>query len=441
MSDGGDRRRLNRADRALLAVDRALRAMGGAGFDTQTFVWLDGRADVPRLRAALGRLGRRRPETTARLAEDDAGGPCWRFRPDDRGAALHETDLGSEAPAEVLGHAGRLLAAPSDPAQVDPIRFHLLHRPGGRDVFLMQYNHTLMGHNDAAPLLRLIDRLAAGEDAEAGAAGCQGDPVRAYLRRFPRGRRHAALRAADQWLRRLRRQYGGAVQLGRDSPGPIRLRVITRQLGPEHAEALDARVLRACGLPSPSLAILASAFRVLDRLTAGRGGAAGRAFSAGLGIAFRPDRSAEPLLQNVTSLLPVAARPEELGDRDGLLRALNGRMREQLAADMDLGMLGLAALLGRRPRQARWVVEFALRHLVSLWYAYFGSMDAAGRAFCGAPVREAFSAGPAWPPVGLTLLVNRYGGRLFFQVTHVPASVPEALADEFLDLLLRDLAE
>jgi long-chain acyl-CoA synthetase len=440
--EGGERRRLNCADRTLLAVDRALRRLGYPGFDTQTFVWLDGRADAESLREALARVGRRYPETTARLADDEDGASCWLFRPGDRAAPLYETDLASEAPQEVLDHAARLLGAPNDPAEVDPIRFHLLHRPDGRDVFLMQYNHTLMEHNDAAPLLRQIDRLAGcGKgDGTLGPAPLRRDPVWAYLRRFPRQRRHHALRATEQWLRRLR---GGVIQLGRDAPasaGQVRLRVITRRFSPAQTEALEARVLRVCGLPSLSMAILASAFRVLARLAARRGGAAGRFLGAGLGVALRPGKSTEPLLQNVTSLLPVAAQQEQLGDRDELLRALNEQMRERLAADMDLGMLGLTALFGRRQRHARWMMEVGLRNLFSLWYAYFGSMDVAGRDFCGAPIREVFSTGPAWAPVGLTLLVNQYSGRLFFQITHVAGSVPEPLADEFLDLLLDDLA-
>jgi hypothetical protein len=440
------RHRLNAVDRALLAADRTLRGMGYPGFETLTSVWLGGPIDVARLRAALTRLGRRHPLLTARLVEAaDKGGPCWHFRPDGRDAPLRETHLGSATPHEVLNHAGRLLSTPSDPAGADPIRFHLLHRPGGGDVFLMQYNHALMAHHDAVHLLRQLDQLGAcppGEEAALGALtqprSPWRDPVWAYLRRFPRHRRRAALQATGQWLRGFR---GRVVQLGGDAPagpGRARLCLAVRRLDAEPTRALESRVLHACGFPNLSMAILGSAFRALWRL-APRPDAAQRYLGAALGVELGPGKAAGPVLHNLASLLPVLARPEDLDDRDRLAVLLGRQLRERLAADTDLGMLVLTAVMGRQPGRARWVVEFGLRHMLSLWYAYFGPLDGAGRQFCGASVREVFSAGPSWSPGGLTLLVNQFDGQLFFQATYVPASVPEPLVQEFLDLLLEDL--
>jgi hypothetical protein len=439
-----DRRRLNAVDRTLLAVDRTLRGMGYFGFETQTFVWLHGPADVGRLRAALAHLGRRYPLLTARLVETgDQSSPYWQFRADGQVATLREMDLSSASPQEVLEHAGRLLSTPSDLATAGPMRFYLLHRPGGRDVFLMQYNHALMEHNDAVHLLRQLDRFAAcpPEGAAASPAGWR-DPVWAYLRRFPRQRRRAALQATEQWLRRLR---GRAVQLGRDAPagpGRVQLRLALRRLGAVPTRALESRILRICGVPSLSMAILGSAFRALWRLAPRRAGAArGHPWylGAALGAELRPGKAAEPRLHNLSSLLPVLARPEDLADRDGLAVLLSRQLRQRLATDTDLGMLQLTALLGRQPRRARWAVEFGLRHLLSLWYAYFGPLDGVGGRFCGAAVKEVFSAGPSWSPVGLTLLVNQFGGQLFFLATYVPETVPESLVHDFLDLLLADL--
>ena len=51
-------RRLNVSDRMLLSVDRAMRRLGGPGFETQTLVHLAGRVDRDRLRTALACLGR-----------------------------------------------------------------------------------------------------------------------------------------------------------------------------------------------------------------------------------------------------------------------------------------------------------------------------------------------------------------------------------------------
>jgi hypothetical protein len=113
-------------------------------------------------------------------------------------------------------------------------------------------------------------------------------------------------------------------------------------------------------------------------------------------------------------------------------------MREHLTTEMDLGILALMALFGRRPRRAEWALEVALRHMFSLWYAFFGAPAGLG-PFCGAPVEAVYSAGPSWAPVGLTLLVNQFAGQLFFQTTSVPESVPASGAEDFLDILLADL--
>jgi len=134
-------------------------------------------------------------------------------------------------------------------------------------------------------------------------------------------------------------------------------------------------------------------------------------------------------------------RPEELEERAGLTKTLCRRMREALEGDADLGVLQLAVLAGRGARhEAPWVIEHLLRHGFSLWYGYFGALDAIGTHFCGTPVEKAFHAGPAWPPLGLTLLVNQFRGSLFFQATYVPESVPDRLAGLFLDELVRGLA-
>jgi hypothetical protein len=161
---------------------------------------------------------------------------------------------------------------------------------------------------------------------------------------------------------------------------------------------------------------------------------------AGIGVDLGLRGRGGPVFQNLVSLVPVCARAEDLEDRDGLVRLLARQLRERLAEDADLGMLQLVALLGRRPRpDALWAIAHVLRHGFSLWYAYFGALDAVGEAFCGAPVERVFSAGPAWPGVGLTLLVNRHRGRLLFQATYTPESVPEVRARRFLELVVGDL--
>jgi hypothetical protein len=432
-------RRLNAADRTLLAIDRTLRRLGAPGFETQKFVWLRGRADPARLRAALARLGAEYPVTTARLVEAvERDGPCWRFRPGAL-AELRETDLESAAPQAVLEHAGLLLSTPRDPAEADPIRFHLLHRPDGRDVFLIQFNHTLMDHSDTTRVLRYLegcDRAPLGIPEPHHHPG--GDLIRAHLARFPRARRRAAVRRVEEWPRLLR---GGAVQLGHRGwvgSGPAQLRLATRCLDQLPTQALQARVQASRGIPSLSMAVLGSVFRTLARL-APSGGKRGRYFAVGIGVDLGLARGPAPVWQNLASLVPIWAETGDLQDRDRLVCGLGRQLRERLACDIDLGVLELAAIFARRPRQARWAIELLLRYCASLWYGYFGSLDGVGDRFCGAAIEQVFSAGPCWAPMGLTLLVNQYGGRLLFQATYIPDVVPEPLVNTFLDHLLDDL--
>ena len=111
---------------------------------------------------------RRYPIVAARLVEPPAGETgqlFWQFRP---GAScpLREACLLSDAPAAVLEHVGQLCSNAPNPVEADPIEFHLLHRPGGRDVLVLQYNHVVMDNRMAVPLLRELDRYGDADDQD-----------------------------------------------------------------------------------------------------------------------------------------------------------------------------------------------------------------------------------------------------------------------------------
>jgi hypothetical protein len=428
---------LNAADRAMLVVDRTLRDLGQAGFETQTLVWLNGPLDVARLWQVLQRFAAAHPVVNARLALEAAlGRPAWDCASEARWP-LEETVLSSADPQAVLDHAGHLMSQASDLGSAPPLRVHLLHRPDRRDVFLLQYNHTLMDHSAVARVLRELDRLWRNPEADATAPPPSGDPIMAYLRRFPAAERRQRARAYVADLQPLRH---GAVRLGSaghssNHAGPLRL--VARRLDATTTAAVQSRVQALGGMPSLSMTILASAFRAVRRLT---GPQQGRTdiFHAGIGVDLGLRGRGGPLLGNLTSLVSILAGASDLAERDALARLLSGQLRRRIAEGADLGMLRLATAFGRLPRQAHWIVDTWLRYAFSLWYAYFGPLDP-GTQFCGADVNCAYSAGPCWPAIGITLLVNQFRGRLQFQVTYAADTVTQALAQEFLDLVIADI--
>jgi hypothetical protein len=442
--DAGGWQPLNPNDRALFYVDRALRGMGYPGFETQMLVFLSGGVDADRLQAALDRLCQRHETLTARLESTDGKSQtsvAWRLRPGAR-CTLHQTELTSSDDAAVFDRAGQLLSTSNDPHRTDPIRFHLLRRPDGRDVFLAQYNHVLMDNNATGRLLREIDTLARSLQSNPTQTPLA-EPHRVlerHLSRYPRSwRREALQRAIDLQGRALR---GRAVILGAGTEhavSPPTLRIATRSLSEQQTRAFHQRVLHICGFPSLSMATLGCVFRTIERLAPADRKAAGRKYVVGIGLDLNLRRRNGPFFQNLLSLVPIHAPAEQLGDRDELIRSLSRQFRKDLEQDIDLGVLQLTTLFSRRPRYIEWVVEHLVRYGYSLWYAYFGSLDAVGREFCGVEIDRVCYTGPTWSPMGITLLVNQFAGRMHFQATYDPQLVSDSLANTFLETTLADL--
>jgi hypothetical protein len=441
LSGQTDRRPLNAMDRGMVTVNRALRSRGLPEFSTQALVWLSERIDVARLRIAIIQLSRRHPVLSARLC-DSRKGPSWQIR---LGAfcLLQEESLPSTSPQAVLQRASELLATPGDPTQDDPIRFVLLRRPDGRDVIVIQYSHVLMDNGDALPLLRELDILY-GTDCAAEVRPSRELPdfLAEHLRRIPFGRRlRAALRTLNVRFRKLPRN---PTVLGHPVTGTslVKFRILTRSIDAPAVSALENQLIETCGFPCLSMAILASVFRTMQRLKAHRPEPV-HDFIAGIGIDLCPRGVRRPIFQTLASVIPLHVRSEALLDRDASIRQLNDQLRERLQHDADLGTIQLASFFQQpgvvRQRFTGWSVRRLLRSGYSLWFAYFGPVDALGERFCGSPIEEMMYTASTWPPMGVTFLANRFRGRLLFQLTYVPECVSEELASDFLDGVIRDL--
>ncbi|HUG92612.1 MAG TPA: condensation domain-containing protein [Planctomycetaceae bacterium] len=431
-------------DCGMLSTDRVLRSIGHPDFETQTLVWLEGRLDRERLERGLGRLARRHPILSARLDDRLAARPVWRI-PSEPAATLHEVPLDESSESAVHACAARLLATPHDPATADPMRFHLLRLPDGRDVFLVQYTHVLTDINAALPVLREIDRLAAGSaGGDDSTSPDETDAVSNYLQRHSlRQRLTAALRVLDLRFRSFR---GGAVTLGgsearetsRAPAPPVRFEMAARSLSVDESQRVSARSAQICGVPSVSMALLAAAFRALGRHTSERP-LRRRSFLAGIGVDLGNRGRQSLAFQNLMSIVPLRAGWRDLDDYERLVRLLHEQFRSRLRNAADLGLLELARFVSVRPRLADRTVRRVMLGGYSLWYAYFGSLDALGTEFCGTRVGNVYFTAPTWPPMGLTLLATQFRGRMHFATTSMPDLVPPATVDAFVETMLADV--
>jgi hypothetical protein len=435
-----DRRELNAMDEAMLSVCGSLQSLGAPGFETQTIVWLRDGKQAEAIRTSIAQLSRLYPAICARLVpRSRSRSPFWQFRPDVE-CALQESNLSTADPADVLQLAARLLSMPRDLTTEDPIRFHLVHCAVGSAALIMQYSHALMDHTAAGLTLLEIDAIAAGRASQKEQIDAreQTGLIGPYLSGFSTKRRLQA--AWRSWTHRMRGLRGEVAALHARTCNDTRgiFCIARRVLSEEQTRSVVKRVAATSGLPSVSMAVLGSLFRAMQRVS---GGActSQRKFVAGIGLDLGLRRGRGPIFQNGVSVVPVHASADQLEDRDALTQALNAQLRQQLTNHLDLGVVQLAALTRRFPGFVSRKTRQLLRDGYSLWYAYFGRMNAVKASFCGTQVDDVAVIAPAWSGPGLAVTVTQWQDRLAFQATYAPSIVSDQLLDNFLNVAIDDL--
>ena len=454
----------------MLYAHETLRSMGYPGFLNQTHVWLGRRVDVDLLRRAVSKLGERHPVFVSHISMNGRR-PCWRAHAGHK-CTVTETSIEESDDDGVLRFAEALLVEPMELSRSAPISFHLLHLRDGRDVFLIHNDHTLMDANGALPLLVEIARLAAGNDerADRTAAGAL-DPLRKILQDAPwRQRlkavryrrsvrsfisRHATMTLVDQELRPpcikslshkpLWHRFSTGETHGLQTRATLfgigtQQRLAIRLLDEGQTDFFLERVRRLGGLPSPSMALLASAFRAVNQL-AGPGSAENARLKVTVGTNLRSRRGTAPVFCNLASVLELSVAPNEVEDRDALCRLLTKQLRERIQRGYDLGHLQVAAWFAGFRRLVR---RRSLRRLTkdhSLIYGYVNWPEDAVNHFCGAPITRVHQPVGVWSPPGLALSANRCAGRLSLTATYTPESVPESRVQRFLDGVVQDMLD
>ena len=424
----------------MLYAHETLRSMGYPGFLNQTHVWLGRRVDVDLLRRAVSKLGERHPVFVSHISMNGRR-PCWRAHAGHK-CTVTETSIEESDDDGVLRFAEALLVEPMELSRSAPISFHLLHLRDGRDVFLIHNDHTLMDANGALPLLVEIARLAAGNDerADRTAAGAL-DPLRKILQDAPWRQRLKAVRYRRSVRSFISRHATMTLVDGRSSrPSCTQQRLAIRLLDEGQTDFFLERVRRLGGLPSPSMALLASAFRAVNQL-AGPGSPEAARLKVTVGTNLRSRRGTAPVFCNLASVLELSVAPNEVEDRDALCRLLTKQLRERIQRGYDLGHLQVAAWFAGFRRLVR---RRSLRRLTndhSLIFGYVNWPEDAVNHFCGAPITRVHQPVGVWSPPGLALSANRCAGRLSLTATYTPESVPESRVQRFLDGVVQDMLD
>lgn len=434
----------------MLVGHDGMRSIDHAGFQCQSHLWLAGRVDVPALRGALETLHQHYPVMTARLEKypstpsslgrtPPSTGPRWVFQ-NNTSVELNEVTLDAADEAAVRRYAERRFDEPLDLPRMNPIGFHLLHLPDGRDVFLLRWSHVLM--DGKAPELVVHELNRRFEDPGLPAPPPpDGDEMQAHLAKFDRNvRRKAAARVIRSHLRLPVRPL---TLVPPDAPdwvtGPFRM--IIRTLDAGATEQFVARVKRLCGFNNLAPAVLASVFRACLQHTPRR--VKRRSLlQTDVPLNLRPPGSTQPLFRNFMAFISLGARVRDLGRRDDLTQQLNVQMREQLRRGIDLGNLQMMSFMSRYDRMlARHIKTHMQKSPMALGFGFLGPAFGGMQAFCGVPVERFYTLNSALAPPGITLQVNLHRGRLNFALTYVGDAVPDSLAQAFLDTMIADLQD
>lgn len=443
-----DHQPLNAADRLMLVGHDGMRSIDHAGFQCQSHLWLAGRVNVPALRRALETLHRHYPVMTARLdkypstppslgRKPQSAGPRWVYQ-HNTPVEFHEASLDAADEAAGWRYGERWFDEPLDLPRMNPIGFHLLHLPDGRDVFLLRWSHVLMDGKAPELVVHEINRRFDDPDLPAPTPSA-GDEMQVHLAKFDRNvRRKAAARVVRSHIRLPVRPL---TLVPPDAPdwvtGPFRM--IVRTLDADATERFVARVKRLCGFNNMAPAVLASVFRACLQHTPRR--IKRRSLlQTDVPLNLRPPGSIQPLFRNFMAFISLGARVRDLGRRDDLTQQLNVQMREQLRRGIDLGNLQMMSFMSRYDRMlARHIKTHMQKSPMALGFGFLGPAFGGMEAFCGVPVERFYTLNSALAPPGITLQVNLHRGCLNFALTYVGDAVPDSLAQAFLDTMLKDL--
>jgi hypothetical protein len=411
---------LNPMDRMLRILHDLLRSRGHPGLLLQTQVWLDGPPDQARVLAGIAGLASRFPLVRGRLI---GSGKHAAWLPGPSGPPLRIETLPDDSEDRVREYSERLFTIPLDPADADPVEFHLLRRPGGRAVLVVRWSHVLMDPKGVEQLLPELDRPDAARP----------EPVAT-----PAPTRVGWFR----WLRRLGALTwsagpAGLVLTPQRTPVPWTdpTQIDVRSLDADQTREVHARAVRLCGLPGLAPVLVAAGFRAINRLAGRRPRFWEVCYTH---VPITPRRAGPAAAgHNLHSYLMLQAPVRRSGE--ALPRSLQRQQFTQLRRGIDQGYLDGVAVLTRFPLLARWSIAPLFRR-TSFAFGYHGPVTPTIDELFGVRVERVVSGIPiAWSPPGLWLTASQDRDQLRLILTSVPSALPSGYPGQFLDAVAAEL--
>jgi len=423
---------LNLYDRAVLGAERVVMSRGVSGFATGLVFLFRGRIVLSQLQDSANRLAARWPLLTARLTRK----PYMAWAPTGcQTLPVREMALDCDSDETLAQAVTQLKTEPLELEKQDPMHLVLLHRPGGNDALFVRISHVLF---DAHAAINLLRQLLDPSQVPPNTGEEDVDPYAVAMANHPFRKRMKAMLAMMKKFRQ-----SPPLNFPQPEKWPKRLQVgptTLRWLDEEKTAALESRLESISPFASPTLAATASGFRAMKKFL-GRTADPNGVYEVVFAYDLRRGRHKKISFHNVVQRLFLSARPDQLQDREQLIRLLIAQFRYQISHpdnELFLGQIQLAQFICLLTERLSWVIPllkpFRSR---SLRVSYVPQLFGYGTPYLGSVLEGFFVSTLCCAPMGASLDMVKIGKRMLLVFMHSP----EVLTDEQAARFFTDWAD
>ena len=319
------------------------------------------------------------------------------------------------------------------------ISFYLIDIAGQRDVFVTRVNHTLVDHLSSQLVFRELKQILDG-DADSAVK-----PVTNLAEKYRKS--FSLVQRVMSFLPRLPATLFPGSTADSVAPGTLRCdrqskasppqSVVVRQLTAEETTAALVRARKLSRMPSTSMAVLTSAIRVFSRFAKRK--TSNDVFRVGLGSEAIQQSLDEFHPQNLSTVIRLSLKENELENPAHCVKRLNNQLRTSLKTRSELAFLELISEYRWCYPLVRLIAGRIALHTFSFFYAFFRVTEKDYEEFAGLPVKHLSFFGPAWHPLGMTLLVTHFRDHIELTLTYLPDHLSAQDAERYCDEVIREL--